>query len=177
MGLAAIAVTIVTLKIKASFSRTVRLTYMNRNLTWAEHFNGRFIDQMTMDPFSGEYWPFMVLYAFPQLPELDVHWKYHWNNSFELFSGQFKAKKMYLNTGSRIRMNLEFCGSAGVQVLVIQYDGYITNLSDPDVQKDVKLKIEFPGHGNSCQTVDNITYYCAESAAYQFVVTPWNMTA
>lgn len=166
VSLAAIAVGIAAPEIKA-FVRTVNLDYLNPNLTWSEHFDGWFNDRVTMELFDDEYRPFMVLYAFPRLPGLDLHRKYYWSNPQEvLFRGQFTATKVYLNAGSRI--NFSFCRSAGVQVLVIQYNGF---LIDPDTQGEVKLKVELPRHGNSC---DNISYHCVESAAYQFVVRPWN---
>jgi hypothetical protein len=83
VSLAAIAVGIAAPEIKA-FVRTVNLDYLNPNLTWSEHFDGWFNDRVTMELFDDEYRPFMVLYAFPRLPGLDLHRKYYWSNPQEV---------------------------------------------------------------------------------------------
>ncbi|XP_062503174.1 uncharacterized protein LOC134180105 [Corticium candelabrum] len=173
--LTVVSVAVAVTTILHNYDKSRKISELTPNSTILLPFNGGRVDQVTMESWNIDYNAFLALYTFPRKPKLTIYQKFSAkeDDTF-LFDGQFLPVKFYLNKGSR--MNVSFCSNGRVRLLVIQYDGYISDLHDATVRKNVKFAKTFDGQADddNCTSPSKISFLCETSHAYQFVFLPWD---
>ncbi|XP_062503229.1 uncharacterized protein LOC134180152 isoform X2 [Corticium candelabrum] len=146
---------------------------MSPNLTWAVPFNGKYVEQVTLEVDDFKYVSYMNLSAYPRMPQIKFYRRYRKEigNVF-LFANQIIREKMFLNTGSRI--DVSFCFDTVIRVVVMQYTGVVNDIDYSGFQQYVRLDKTFVCLGNCSQncSFNHTEFFCSQTGIYQFLFTP-----
>ncbi|XP_062503228.1 uncharacterized protein LOC134180152 isoform X1 [Corticium candelabrum] len=173
LALSAIAVVIAVIELRKKYTATVEMSGMSPNLTWAVPFNGKYVEQVTLEVDDFKYVSYMNLSAYPRMPQIKFYRRYRKEigNVF-LFANQIIREKMFLNTGSRI--DVSFCFDTVIRVVVMQYTGVVNDIDYSGFQQYVRLDKTFVCLGNCSQncSFNHTEFFCSQTGIYQFLFTP-----